>query len=143
MENECGSAQGWWQERGWDPIAASSNHQTKYQSQRKWDEDMKDTFYADAEPAEPLGPQPSKERMQGQLPPFGAFLKRSSVARTTKQWRKEITRRSVEAHKKRQRSASHTQGVPTNTERRSQPRGVLHITYCTHRQMQQQARMQV
>ena len=42
-------------------------------SAKEWDEYMKDSFHA--EPAEPLGPQPSKGSMEGQLPPFGEFLK--------------------------------------------------------------------
>ena len=70
---------GQWQERDWGSNAGSF------------------------QPPEPLGPQPSRVSMQGQLPPFRAFLKTH--------------------HQKPLRSASHTPGVPTNTERRSQPRG--------------------
>ena len=80
-------------------------------SAKEWDEYMKDTFHA--EPAEPLGPQPSRERMQGQLPPFGAFLKTIEYSKNNKTvalgdvpnevW-KLIT-------KNPHRSASHTHGV--------------------------------
>ena len=88
---------------------------------------MKDTFHA--EPAEHLGSQPSPGSTQGQLPLLELSSKRSSATKTTKPWRKETyPTKCGNHHHIPQRRASGAQVTQTNTQRRSHPCGVLHIT---------------
>ena len=91
---------------------------------------MKDTSHA--EPAEALGPQHA-----------GALLQTFEYAKNSNAVAEgDVPNAAWKlVAKNPQRGGSCTQAIPTNTQRWSQPRGVLHITNCTHRQRHQ--RMQV